>query len=124
MVFVGSWGRGEVERFVRDEARGLQRAGRVDVGFRVDNLRWTDAGTILAVGHHLSENQDCGTPLCFDAWEVAEIDPDAMTSTTLLTRTPIPGFTGATVALRDDHGGLWLGTFHGDRLVYIAKADR
>ena len=122
-VYVASWGRGEVARFIRDDLGKLALDQTVKVGFRVDNLRWTDDGMILAVGHRLSDSQDCDTPLCFDQWAVAELDPEQMTATALLTRKPIPGFTGATVAI-PDNGGLWLGTFHGDRLVYIPDADR
>jgi hypothetical protein len=66
----------------------------------------------------MSANSDCGQPLCFDAWEVAEVDPKTMTAEIVLTKKPIPGFTGATVALRHANG-LWLGTFHGDRLVQV-----
>jgi hypothetical protein len=123
-VFVASWGRGEIVRFVRGDDGGLAADKSMVVGFRVDNLRWTDSGTILATGHRLAADQDCdGPPLCFDEWEVAEIDAEKMTATTLAVRKPIPGFSGATVAIRDD-GGLWFGTFRGDRIVYIADEDR
>lgn len=119
-VYVASWGRGEVARFVRDDAGRVQHDQTVKLGFRVDNLRWTDAGTILAAGHRLAEKQDCGMPLCFDDWEIAEIDPGALTATTRVVREPMPGFLGATVALAD-RNGLWLGTFHGNRIAYVLR---
>lgn len=119
-VYVGSWGRGEVARFVRAADGSLQHDRTVVAGFRVDNLRWTDEGTILAAGHRLAASQDCGQPLCFDDWEVAEIDAASMTVTTLLAKPPLPGFLGATAAIRDG-GTLWLGTFHGERIIHLPQ---
>ncbi len=116
-VFVALWGGKGVARFAR-QGDTLQRQITLHLPFRPDNLRWTAAGNILAVGHRMSADADCGQPLCFDAWEVAEIDPATMTYTIRATKAPSPGFTGATVALQAD-GGLWLGTFHGDRLVFL-----
>ncbi len=117
-VYVALWGGQGVAKFARSAAGTLTHSKTLDLPFRPDNLRWTSSGSILAVGHRMSAADDCGQPLCFDAWEVAEVDPDAMTSKILLTKKPTPGFTGATVALR--HGdSLWLGTFHGDRLVQV-----
>lgn len=117
-VYVASWGRSEVARFLRGRDGGLRHDRTMSLSFRPDNLRWTPEGTILAAGHRLSASQDCGQPLCFDAWEVAEIEPEAMTSNSLLIREPSPGFLGATVAIREANG-LWLGTFHGDRIVHV-----
>ncbi len=117
-VYVASWGRSEIARFVRARDGGLRHDRTMPLNFRPDNLRWSNEGTILTAGHRLSSSQDCGQPLCFDEWEVAEIEPESMTSNTLLIRKPSPGFTGATVAIREADG-LWLGTFHGDRLVHV-----
>ena len=69
----------------------------------------------------MSANQDCGQPLCMDEWEVAEVNPDTMTTRTLAVKKPVAGFTAATVAI-DADDGLWLGTFQGDRLVFIPDA--
>ena len=122
-VFVASWGRGEVTRFGRAADGGLSHERTLKMNFRVDNLRWSKRGTLYAVGHRLSENPDCGGPLCFDEWEVAEVDPEEMTATTLAVKRPSNGFTGATVAIEADDG-LWLGTFNGDRIVFIPRAAR
>ena len=120
MVYVGSWGRGEVARFERSPDGDLTPDGVLDMGFRIDNLRWSKRGTLYAVGHRLSERQDCGDPLCMSEWMVAEVDPAAMTARTLATKKPVPGFLAATVAI-DVEDGLWLGTFHGDRIVFIPQ---
>lgn len=119
-VYVGSWGRAQVLRFVRDQDGQLRRDRSIATGFRVDNLRWTDAGTILATGHRLSDYTGCGAPVCFEEWEVAELNADLTQVSTLMVKPPTPGFVGATVALRDTAGGgYWMGTFVGDRLVYV-----
>jgi hypothetical protein len=117
-VYVALWGGQGVTKFERGAENILTPVQTLELPFRPDNLRWTSSGSILAVGHRMSANSDCGQPLCFDAWEVAEVDPKTMTAEIVLTKKPIPGFTGATVALRHANG-LWLGTFHGDRLVQV-----
>jgi len=117
-VYVGSWGASEIARFSRAADGTLSRAETIAAGFRVDNLRFTAEGTVLAAGHRLAETQDCGQPLCFTEWAVAELDPASGTLTSLATHQPRPGFLGATVAVRGDQG-LWLGTFHGDRIILI-----
>jgi hypothetical protein len=121
-VFVASWGRGEVSRFGRNAVGGLSHQQTVEMKFRVDNLRWSRRGTLYAAGHRLSRRQDCGTPLCIDEWEVAELDPATMEAQTLVVKKPVVGFTGATVAI-DADDGLWLGTFQGDRLVFISETE-
>lgn len=117
-VYVASWGASEITRFSRAADGELTRAETIPAGFRVDNVRFTAGGTLLAAGHRLAEAQDCGQPLCFEEWEVAELDPASGTLTTLAVEPPHAGFLGATVALRGGQG-LWLGTFHGDRVIFI-----
>jgi hypothetical protein len=121
-VFVASWGRGEVSRFGRAADGGLSHERTLRMNFRVDNLRWSQHGTLYAVGHRLAENLDCGEAFCIEEWEVAEVDPETMTAQTLAVKRPINGFTGATVAIEADNG-LWLGTYHGDRIVFIPKVE-
>jgi hypothetical protein len=122
-VFVASWGRGELSRFERTLEGGLSHKATVKMNFRVDNLRWSKSGTLLAVGHRLSDNQECGGPLCIDEWELAEVDPETMTARTLATKRSMNGFTGATVAIEAEDG-FWLGTFDGDRIVFIPNGTR
>ena len=117
-VYVALWGGKGVAEFSRRPTGELTHTQTLALPFRPDNLRWTSSGSILAVGHRMSAEGEWCQPLCFEAWEVAEVDADAMTAKILLTKKPTPGFTGATVALRHANG-LWLGTFHGDRLVHI-----
>ncbi|NKB99439.1 MAG: hypothetical protein GKR90_13220 [Pseudomonadales bacterium] len=121
-VYVASWGRKEIAKFARQSGNeaSLSLVQTATLAFRPDNLRWTAEGTLLAAGHRVSERNDCGAPLCFDAWEVAEIDPNSLEANTLITKQPSEGFAGATVAIRND-AGIWLGTFHGDRLVFVPK---
>ncbi len=122
-VYVASWGRGEVSRFTRTADGGLSHDRTLKMKFRVDNLRWSKHGTLYAVGHRMSKNPDCGAPLCIEEWEVAEVDPKNMTAQTLAVKKPISGFQGATVAI-DVDDGLWLGTFNGNRIVFIPDAKR
>ncbi|MDG2277125.1 MAG: SMP-30/gluconolactonase/LRE family protein [Pseudomonadales bacterium] len=119
-VYVASWGRKEIAKFARQPSStaSLSLIETATLAFRPDNLRWTAEGSILAAGHRMSQQTDCGAPLCFDAWEVAEIDPESLEANTLVTRAPSEGFAGATVAIRND-AGIWLGTFHGNRLVFV-----
>jgi len=117
-VYVASWGASEITRFSRAAGGELAREETIEAGFRVDNIRFTAEGMLLAAGHRLADSQDCGQPLCFDEWEVAELDPASGTLTTLAIEPPLAGFLGATVAVRGGQG-LWLGTFHGDRVIFI-----
>ncbi len=121
-VFVASWGRGEVARFGRSTEGRLTLERTLKMNFRVDNLRWSKRGTLYAVGHRMSDAQDCGQPLCMAEWEVAEVDPDTMTAQTRAVKKPSAGFSGATVAI-DTDDGLWLGTFRGDRLVFLPNDE-
>ena len=57
-----------------------------------------------------------------DEWEVAEIDPTTMTARTLAVKKPSDGFTAATVAI-DTADGLWLGTFDGNRIVFLPNSE-
>ncbi len=116
-VFVASWGRGEIVRFGRSERGSLTHEHTSKLNFRVDNLRWSKQGTLYAAGHRLSQRADCNQQLCIAQWEVAEVDPVSMTVQTRLVKQPSPGFAGATVAI-DAAGGLWLGTFEGDRIGF------
>ncbi|MEZ5598047.1 MAG: hypothetical protein R3E84_16930 [Pseudomonadales bacterium] len=117
-LFVASWGSSGVHRYVRRADGSFLHNGVAPTKFRVDNVRWSDDGRLLAAGHRLSAAQDCGEQLCLDEWEVAEIDTQSLTARTLAVKKPVSGFTGATVAVRAG-GALWLGTFHGDRLARL-----
>ena len=120
-VYVGVWGAAEVVRFVRDQTGQLRRERSIDTGFRVDNLRWTPAGTLLVAGHRLSGRTDCGLPLCLEDWRVAELDAELTEVTTHIVSPSLPGFAAATAALADANGaGYWLGTYLGDRVAFVA----
>lgn len=120
-VYVASWGKKEVVRFSRSEGK-LTQDGTIQLDFRPDNLRLTEDGFILAAGHRMAEKQDCGAMFCIKEWVVARIDPRAMTAETLVVKTPVEGFAAATVAV-PGAGGLWLGTYRGDRIVFVPGAE-
>jgi len=123
VLYVGSWGANYVARFIRNAAGELHEDRRLNMDFRVDNLRWSGQGTLLAAGHRLAPADACDEVLCMTHWEVAEIDAELLGKTTLMQQAPVEGFAGATVALRSKSGqGYWMGTFSGDRLVFM-QAD-
>ena len=115
-MFVAAWGTMEVVRFAR--GKQLVKDEIVKLDMRVDNIRWTADGGILATGHRLAQNQSCGLPMCVESWGVAKIDPKTMTARSLFSKGGSLGFTVATVAVQG-HGGLWLGTFLGDRIAFL-----
>lgn len=116
-LYVASWGSSEVIRY-KVNGDTVAEAGRVKLQFGPDNLRWTDSGTILAAGQETITDSACDQLICLKRWVVAEVDPGAMTGVELASFPSLPGFTAATAAIRGDNG-LWVGTFDGDRIVFV-----
>ena len=108
-VFVASWGRHQVVRYLRQNDGSLKKNATLELEFGPDNLRLTSDAKILATGHRMREGADCHKGICVDEWEVAEIDPESLTVRSIIVAKPTESFRGATVAIRG-HGGLWLGS--------------
>jgi sugar lactone lactonase YvrE len=112
-IYVASWSSSAVFALTPD-GKAPRRALRLD--FLPDNLRWSDRGTILAVGHRTSIKavRDCyisPAERCTIPSAMAEIDPARMT--VRCTR-PV-ALDMATVALPVGRE-LWIGTARGDHI--------
>ena len=118
-VFVASWGSKQMVRYVRQNSGALNKDVTLEMDIRPDNLSWTDDGKVLTAGYRQGGNTHCKYGFCIDEWEVVEIDPINLTSRILFTAKPIEKFKGATAAIRG-HEGLWIGTYGGDRIVFVS----
>jgi DNA-binding beta-propeller fold protein YncE len=103
-IYVSAWGS---QSFVR-LSRGSTPVARSEVplGFRVDNIRRSRDGSLLAVGQGAQ------------ATEIVRIDPEKMTVTKVASRVDDPAFRSGTVAIEAD-GRLWVGSFTGDRIAVL-----
>lgn len=103
-LYVAAWG---TQSFFR-VGRGPQAQARQEVplGFRVDNIRWSRDGSILAAGQG-------GTP---QASIVVKIDPRTLAVREVLRHPDSPGFGAGTVAV-EVGSELWIGSYRGDRLA-------
>jgi hypothetical protein len=103
-LYVAAWG---TQSFFR-VGRGSQAAARQEVplGFRVDNIRWSRDGSILAAGQG-------GTPA---ASIVVKINPQTLAVREVLRHPDTPGFGAGTVAVEVGNQ-LWVGSYRGDRLA-------
>ncbi len=103
-IYVSAWGS---QSFVR-LSRGTTPVSREEVplGFRVDNIRRSRDGSLLAVGQGAQ------------ATEIVRIDPQKMTVTKVASRADSPAFRSGTVAV-EAGGRLWVGSFTGDRIAVL-----
>ena len=107
--YIAGWGD---QTFIRVR-RGQTPVERdvLSMPFRIDNVRATPEGSLLAAGHG-------GTALCScptETWHIGKIDPDAMKVQELLRQPYIEGFGAATVAVQVGKE-IWIGTNRGDRI--------
>jgi DNA-binding beta-propeller fold protein YncE len=117
-VYVAAFGSRELVKLSRDGSAPGHEA--IAVTFSADNLRWTKDGHLLVAGTRPAgpdcQGDDCG------GWTVVSWDPEAMTTTTLLSypgTSPITGVSVATEAL----GYLWIGSFNDNQLGYIPVGE-
>jgi sugar lactone lactonase YvrE len=113
-IYVASWSGGAVVALTPD-GNAPPRALRLD--FLPDNLRWSDRGTILAVGHRTSAKavRDCyasRAARCTIPSAMAEIDPARLA----VRCTRAVALDMATVALPVGRE-LWIGAARGDRII-------
>ena len=105
-LYIGGWGS---QSFIR-LSRGQTPVKRdsVSVGFRLDNLRWTPDGTLLAAGQ--------GGTAPSQTSNVVKVNPTTLKVEELIRHPSIDGFGVTTVAIQVANE-LWLGSVRGDRIA-------
>ena len=105
-LYVAAWGSQSFFRVSRGQTPAARQ--EVPLGFRVDNIRWSRNGSILAAGQ--------GGPPGSQASIVVSIDPRTLAVREILRHPDTPAFGAGTVAL-EVGDELWVGSFRGDRLA-------
>jgi hypothetical protein len=122
-LFVGAWGD---ERLLRlPLVEGGAPAAEVALPHHPDNLTWAPDGRLLVTGQEGSledvvacaqvEEGTCALP-----WSVVAVAPGDLDSEVVLRESPAATTGGASVAL-DTGGRLLIGTFRGDRIVWMPR---
>ncbi len=111
-AFVNSWPGQSMTRLPLDPARG--EPVTVPLGFKADNLRWSDEGTLVATGQAADVKEVIACTFgdgsnCAIAYRAVAIDPATLAVTPLFSAEGTDRFGAATVGLRTG-GNLWLGS--------------
>lgn len=119
-LYVAQWGNKSLMRLSRGP--GPAKRDVLDLGFRVDNLRWAPDGTLLVAGQG---GPDCavlaqargqgpcnGVPMS----TIGRVDTETWTYTPVVDVPTTPVIAAATVAV-EVGGELWSGSFRGDRVM-------
>ena len=104
--YVAAWGSQSFFRLSRGQTP-VQR-DEVPLGFRVDNIRWSRNGTLLATGQ--------GGAGSSQTTDIVAIDPKTLAVKPVLKRPGLPTFTAGTVAVEVGNQ-LWVGSYRGDRIA-------
>jgi hypothetical protein len=124
-LYIAQWGNRTFARL----SRGKDPVTRdvIDLGFRVDNVRWAPDGTLLVAGQGgpdcavLPQTRDAGPCSGVATSTIGKVDPRKWTYTQLVDYPTSNVISAATVAIQigDQY---WSGSFRGDRLaLYSAK---
>jgi hypothetical protein len=105
-LYVAAWGSQSFFRLSRGGAKPERQ--EVPLGFRVDNIRWSRDGSILAAGQG-------GTAPNFTT-QVVKIDPKTLKVTEVINNPPVGPFSAGTVAV-EIGSDYWVGSFRGDRIA-------
>ena len=124
--YVAQWGNRSFMRVSRGQTPVVRDT--LNLGFRVDNVRWAPDGTLLVAGQG---GPDCavfgrgGAPCNGVATStIGKVDPVKWTYTTIVDYPTSPVISAATVAIQIGDE-LWAGSFRGDRIArYPAKGLR
>ena len=109
-LYIGGWGSQSVIRLSRGQT--AVKRDSVNVGFRVDNVRWAPDGTLLAAGQGATPAQTSN---------VARVDPNTLKATELVNYANTDIFASGTVAIQIGNE-LWVGSVRGDRIaIFPAK---
>jgi len=109
-LYVAAWGSQSFFRLSRGEKE--PKRDEIQLGFRVDNVRWASDGSLLATGQAGQGAQS--------ETVVVRIDPKTMKSGEVLRKAAIPGFSAGTVAVEVGKS-LWVGSFTGDRIAIYPR---
>ena len=110
-LYIGGWGSQSVIRMSRGQTPAKRDS--VNVGFRVDNVRWAPDGTLLAAGQ--------GGVAPMQTSNVARVDPSTLKVTQLVNHPNSDVFGTGTVAIQIG-SELWVGSVRGDRIaIFPAK---
>ena len=126
-LYIGGWGTQSVVRLSR--GRTPVEKSEADVGFYVDNLRWTADGSILAAGQGAASEEavfDCvGNGVCDEvSSRVARVDPDSMTGEEIV-RYPSSDLVMLGTAAIEVGDEIWLGAIGGgNRIARFADPSR
>jgi sugar lactone lactonase YvrE len=113
-LYIGGWGSQSVIRLSRGQTPATRDS--VNVGFRVDNIRWAPDGTLLAAGQ--------GGVAPSQTSNVARVDPNTLKVEELVRYPNNPSFASGTVAIQMG-SELWVGSVRGDRIaIFPAKPGK
>ena len=86
----------------------------IPLGFRVDNIRWSADGTLLATGQGGSGER--GAPPSSQTTNIVKINPNTLKVQEILRQPNSDAFGAGTVAVEVGKE-LWVGSFRGDRIA-------
>jgi hypothetical protein len=108
-LYVAAWGTQSFFRLSRGRTPPIRE--EVPLGFRVDNIRWSRDGSILAAG------QAAQTTL------VVKIDPESLAVREIVRYRDTPQYGAGTVAV-EVGDQIWVGSYRGDRLAVFPAPAR
>jgi hypothetical protein len=111
-LYINAYGTREIWRV---PLSGQGERTHVQVDFYPDNLRWAPDGKLFVTGQFLNPANLAGR----HGWATVRLDPAAMTVTPVVKEAGTAAFDDATSAVQVGDT-LWLGTFRGDRVAYMA----
>ena len=123
-AYVNAWSGESVTRIPLDPARGKPATAKL--GFKADNIRWGDDGTLIATGQRATE-QDViacafGTgSACAIPYRAVAIDPETLAVAPLYDGAGSDRFGAATVGLKTGDA-LWLGSLRSDCVARVTLA--
>jgi sugar lactone lactonase YvrE len=115
--YVASWGSQSFFRLTwaaGTRAKSTPTRDEIPLGFRVDNIRWSSDGSILAAGQG-------GAPGGPQASIVVKINPDTLAVREVVRLPNEQAFGNGTVAVEVGKD-LWIGSFRGDRIAIVPAA--
>jgi hypothetical protein len=105
MLYVAAWGSRSF--FTLTRGTGTPARKEIPLGFRIDNIRFAQDGSLLATGQGQNST------------EIVKIDPKTLKVTKVLHRPDDASFRGGTVAV-EIGDRLWVGSYQGDRIAILA----